>query len=109
MNETTIASSNVFALVIKKKPKVKYSNSCVLKPKTDMSKVNSFGCNELGSVKNNCPIIKSAPLKSSASGSTLFGKVLVTAVPADILDMDSRLRVYTTHDKINFFCKLYKL
>ena len=82
INETATVSS-VSALVGKKPPKVKYNNGSSLKPKRDMSKVKCYGRKEFGHVKNKCPKVKSAPAKSSAIGSALFGEVLLISVPTD--------------------------
>ena len=42
-----------------------------------------MGAKTFGHFKNNCPNGKSAPSKSNASISALFGEVLLTSVPAD--------------------------
>ena len=79
INEATTVSTDMSALLGKKPSKVKYNNSSSLKPKRDMGKVKCYGCKEFGNFKNKCPNVKSAPSKSSASDSALFGEVLLTS------------------------------
>ena len=103
INEATTVSTDVSALLGKKPSTVKYNNSSSLKPKRDTSKVKCYGCKEFGHFKNKCPNVKSAPSKSSASDSALFGEVLLTSVPADgIWIADSGATQHMTKSKDYF-------